>query len=57
MVYALSSLHKEYSYPSVLIEADLRAGLNETDISVVYDKLIDKLGPKIKMRRNSRPFK
>ena len=57
VVYALSSLHKEYSYPSVLIEADLRAGLNEQDISVVYDKLIDKLGPKIKMRRNSRPFK
>jgi hypothetical protein len=56
-VFALSSLHKEYSYPSVLIEADLRAGLNETDISVVYDKLIDKLGPKVRMRRNSRPFK
>ena len=57
IVYALSSLHKEYSYPSILIEADLRAGLNEHDISVVYDKLIDKLGSKIKMRRNSRPFK
>jgi len=57
IVYALSSLHREYSYPSVLIEADLRASLNEQDISVVYDKLIDKLGPKIKMRRNSRPFK
>jgi hypothetical protein len=57
IVYALSSLHKEYSYPSVLIEADMRAGLNEQDISVVYDRLIDKLGPKIRMRRNSRPFK
>ena len=57
IVYALSSLHKEYSYPSVLIEADMRAGLNEQDISVVYDKLVDKLGPKIRMRRNSRPFK
>jgi hypothetical protein len=57
IVYALSSLHKEYSYPSVLIEADLRASLNEQDISVVYDRLIDKLGPKIRMRRNSRPFK
>ncbi len=57
IVYSLSSLHREYSYPSVLIEADMRAGLNEQDISVVYDKLIDKLGPKIRMRRNSRPFK
>ena len=57
IVYALSSLHKEYSYPSVLIEADLRAGLNEQDIGIVYDKLVDKLGPKVRMRRNSRPFK
>jgi hypothetical protein len=57
LVFALSSFHREYSYPSVLIEADLRAGLNEQDISVVYDRLIDKLGPKVRMRRNSRPFK
>jgi hypothetical protein len=57
VVYALSSLHREYTYPSVLIEADMRASLNEQDISVVYDKLIDKLGPKVRMRRNSRPFK
>ncbi len=57
IVFSLSSLHKEYSYPSVLIEADLRARLNEDDISIVYDKLIDKLGPKMRLRRNSRPFK
>jgi len=56
VVYTLSSLHKEYSYPSVLIEADLRAKLNEQDISLVYDRLSDKLGPKINMRRNNRPF-
>jgi hypothetical protein len=57
VVFTLSSLQKEYSYPSVLIEADLRARLNEKDISVVYDRLIDKLGPKFTLRRNSRPFK
>jgi len=57
ITYSLSSLHREYSYPSVLIEADLRARLNEQDISMVYDKLIDKLGPRVMMRRNSRPFK
>lgn len=57
VVYKLSSIHKEYAYPSVLIEADLRAGLNEQDINVVYERLIDKLGPKVRMRRNSRPFK
>jgi len=57
IVYSLSSIHKEYSYPSILIEADLRARLNEQDISIVYDKLVDKLGPKVRMRRNARPFK
>lgn len=57
IVYNISSLHKEYSYPSVLIEADLRARLNEDDISIVYDKLVDKLGPKMLLRRNNRPFK
>ena len=57
IVYTLSSIHKEYSYPSILIEADMRAGLNEQDIGVVYDRLVDSLGPKVRMRRNSRPFK
>ena len=57
VVFALSSLHREYSYPSVLIEADMRARLNDQDIAVVYDKLVDKLGPKVRMRRNARPFK
>ncbi len=57
IVYMLSSIHKEYSYPSILIEADLRARLKDDDISIIYNKMIDKLGPKIKLRRNSRPFK
>lgn len=56
IVFSLSSLHREYSYPSVLIEADLRARLNDDDISVVFDKLLDKLGPRAQMRRNNRPF-
>ncbi len=56
VVFSLSSLHKEYSFPSVLIEADLRAGLNEQEISVVYERLVDKLGSKIRMRRTNRPF-
>ncbi len=56
VVYSISSLHKEYSFPSILIEADLRAGLSEQEISVVYERLIDKLGTKIRMRRSNRPF-
>ncbi|MDD4250625.1 MAG: DNA double-strand break repair nuclease NurA [Candidatus ainarchaeum sp.] len=57
IVYSLSSLYKDYSYPSILIEADLRARLKDDDISIIYDKLIDKLGPKMMLRRNNRPFK
>lgn len=56
ITYSLSSLHKEYSFPSILVEADLRAGLSEQEIGVVYDRLVDRLGSKIRMRRNSRPF-
>jgi len=56
VVFSLSSLHKEYSFPSILIEADLRAGLSEQEISVVYERLIDKLGNKIRLRRSNRPF-
>ncbi|MFA6399287.1 MAG: DNA double-strand break repair nuclease NurA [archaeon] len=56
VVYSLSSLHKEYSFPSVLIEADLRAGLSEQEVNVVYQRLIDKLETKIRMRRTNRPF-
>ncbi|VVB74332.1 NurA domain protein [uncultured archaeon] len=56
LVFSLSSLHKEYSFPSILIEADLRAGLSEQEISVVYERLVDRLGTKIRMRRGNRPF-
>jgi len=56
VVFALSSLHREYSFPSVLIEADLRAGLSEQEINVVYQRLVDRLGSKIRMRRSNRPF-
>ncbi|MFA6268617.1 MAG: DNA double-strand break repair nuclease NurA [archaeon] len=56
IVFSLSSLHREYSFPSILIEADLRAGLSEQEISVVYDRLVDQLGGKVRMRRTNRPF-
>ncbi len=59
-VYALSSLHREFAYPSVLIEADLRARLRPEEVETVYNKIIDKLGRNsafMALRRNSRPFK
>jgi hypothetical protein len=58
VVYALSCLHREYAYPSILIEADLRARLKPEEIDIVYNKILDKIGKNIRMklRRDSRPF-
>lgn len=59
VIYSSSSLHKEFAYPSVLIEADLRARLRPEEVNTVYDKIVDKLGRGssfLLLRRNSRPF-
>ncbi len=59
VVLSLSSLHKEYAYPSVLIEADLRARLKPNEIEILFNKIQDKLGREnafLALRRNSRPF-
>ncbi len=55
---ALSSFHREYAFPSVLVEADLRARLKPEEIDIVYNKITDRLGVsvKLKMRRENRPF-
>jgi hypothetical protein len=57
-ILSLSSLHREYAYPSVLIEADLRARLKPEEIELVFNKICDKLSKRLRMqlRRNSRPF-
>ncbi len=59
VLLSLSSLHKEYAYPSVLIEADLRARLKPNEIEILFNKIQDKLGRDnafLALRRNSRPF-
>ncbi|MEK6972761.1 MAG: DNA double-strand break repair nuclease NurA [archaeon] len=57
VICQLSSLHREYAFPSPLIEADLRAGLNPDEIEFVFNKIADKLGNNFRlMRRDSRPF-
>ncbi len=58
VAFALSSMHREYAYPSVLIEADLRAKLKNDEIEIVVNKIMDKLGAgvKLRMRRDNRPF-
>jgi len=58
VAFALSSLHREYAYPSILIEADMHAKLKQDEVEIVYNKIMDKLGNsiKLKMRRDNRPF-
>ena len=58
VVYGLSSMHREYAYPSVLIEADLRARLRPEEIDTVYNKIMDRLSvnTRLTMRRSNRPF-
>jgi hypothetical protein len=59
VAFALSSLHREYAYPSVLIEADMRARLSPEEIDVVFNKISDRLSKniKIRQRRGNRPFR
>jgi len=58
MALAQSSMHREYAFPAVLIEADLRAGLKPEEINLVRDKIVDKIGKNsfILKRRDRRPF-
>ncbi|MEK6970855.1 MAG: DNA double-strand break repair nuclease NurA [archaeon] len=58
ITYAQSRLHKEYAFPSVLIEADMHAGLKQEEVELVSDKILSKLGRNtLRMRRRDRrPF-
>ena len=53
-----SALHREYAFPAVLIEADLRARLRPEEVDWVFEKIMHKLGRKNfwLQRRDRRPF-
>ncbi|MFX1450236.1 MAG: hypothetical protein ACFFCM_05310, partial [Promethearchaeota archaeon] len=56
----LACHHVEFAVPSILIEADARAKLMDSDMDILYDLLIQKIGLNtnyLKMRRNRRPFR
>ncbi|MCX8189673.1 MAG: DNA double-strand break repair nuclease NurA [Candidatus Diapherotrites archaeon] len=57
IAYLLSKGHREYSYPSVLLEADLHARLKPEEVQAVIDRLFCKIRPNVLgLRRNRRPF-
>jgi hypothetical protein len=54
-----TACHSSYGIPAPIIEADLRAKLEEKDVLDVHGQLVDKLGivPSLmKLRRDQRPF-
>lgn len=60
LVNALSQGNREYAYPAVLIEADLRAALGPSELEFVSSALLTHLGRApdlLALRRNSRPFR
>jgi len=60
LIYALSSINEKYAYPAILIEADLHAALDSTELDRVYRELLLTSGLQtsaLKLRRDSRPFR
>ncbi len=61
LVHSLSRLHKAYAYPAILIEADLRAALDDNEFERAYGALFSKVGrgssSLLRLRRNTRPFR
>ena len=53
--------NSRYAYPSILIEADLRAAMDPAELEVAYARLCAKIGPDAvsirRLRRNERPFR
>jgi hypothetical protein len=60
VLYPLSSHHRRYGIPSVLIEADARAKIHDYDLEFIYSQLLDKIGQTsslLRLRRDRRPFR
>ncbi len=55
-ILSLSSIHRIYSYPSVLIEADLRARLKPKEVDFIFKSVVNRVGANILLRRARRPF-
>jgi hypothetical protein len=58
-ILSIASHHSGYGFPSVLIEADQAAKLEDGDIEGVYEQILAQTGPLpgvAKLRRDDRPF-
>ncbi len=60
LINCLSQGNREYAYPAALIEADLRAAMDPSELEFVSSALFAKAGRTadlMALRRNSRPFR
>jgi len=57
-LFSLSSFNRSYGLPTVIIEADSRAKLEEGELDFIYQSVSDKLGSPLalRLRREGRPF-
>lgn len=58
LIHSLSKINRNYAYPAILIEADLRAALNPIELERAQKSLLMQTGMKLMpLRKNSRPFR
>lgn len=60
VIYTLSCINRNYGYPAILIEADMRAALDRIELERAYRSILSRVGPRasiMKLRRNMRPFR
>ncbi|MCK5141993.1 MAG: hypothetical protein KAQ70_07355, partial [Candidatus Heimdallarchaeota archaeon] len=60
LVNAVSKYNPEYGLPNVIIEADARARIQETDADILVDEIAAKIGYSsfsLQKRRSRLPFK
>jgi hypothetical protein len=60
LIYSLSTINQKYAYPAILIEADMRAAMDRTEIDRTCRNLLLRAGRRVSflpLRRDSRPFR
>ena len=58
VIASLSKINRNYAYPAVLIDADLRAAMDPLELERAKRSLSLFAGPELlQLRRNSRPFR
>ena len=60
LIYSLSTINQKYAYPAILIEADMRAAMDRSELERACRNLLLRAGRRVSflpLRRDSRPFR